>query len=89
MLLEVYEQAPGDELDYYLDWNAWLAGDTIVTSTWVATGVATMYNFAVFGGVTCVWVKELTLDTLVDLTNQIFTTEGRKVQGTVRIKVRN
>ena len=30
----IFEKDPNATLDYVFDWTAWLAGDTISTSTW-------------------------------------------------------
>jgi hypothetical protein len=89
MLLASFVHGPNDALDYYVDWNPWLAGDTIVDSAWVVTGVATIYDLAILGNLTQIWVKEATLDTLIDLTNHILTAEGREMEATLRLKVRN
>ena len=35
MTLPAFEKAPGELLDYMVDWTVWLGSDTILTSTWV------------------------------------------------------
>ena len=88
MLLKSFPKDPDAVLDYYLDWTSFLAGDTIVTLAWVATGTVTIRDPAVVGDFTRIWVEGGTAGELVDLTNHIVTTEGREEDGTLRLKVR-
>ena len=89
MLVASFDKDPEAVLDYYLDWTPFLAGDTIVTSVWVATATVTIRDPAVVGSFTQIWVEGGTAGELVDLTNHIVTTEGREEDGTLRLKVRN
>ena len=89
MLAASFVHDPSAILDYYLDWTAWLAGDTIVGSAWLATGTVTISDPAVVGTVTQVWVEGGTAGELIDLTNHIVTTEGREDERTLRLKVRD
>lgn len=34
MSLQAFQKAPGETLDYQFDWSAWLASDTIASSSW-------------------------------------------------------
>jgi hypothetical protein len=90
MLIKVFYKDPGARLDYYLDWTAFLAGDTIVTSIWVATGgVVTLSEEGILGSFTRVWVDGGLAGELIDLTNHITTTEGREDEGTLRLILRD
>ena len=90
MLVKVFHKDPGAMLDYYLDWTAWLAGDTIVTSTWTATGGTVMLSDeAIVGSVTQVWAGGGLAGELIDLTNHIVTTEGREDEQTLRLILRD
>ena len=42
MLVASFVKDPSAILDYYMDWTAWLASDTIVDSAWLATGTVTI-----------------------------------------------
>jgi hypothetical protein len=87
MLVASFVKDPAAILDYYMDWTAWLAGDTIVDSAWVATGTVTLSDPAVIGDIAQIWVEGGSHGELVDLTNHIVTTEGREDERTLRLKV--
>lgn len=89
MLVGSFVHDPSAVLDYYLDWTAWLAGDTIVDSTWVATGTVTIRDPVIVGAVTQIWVEGGTAGELVDLRNHIVTEEGREDERTLRLQVRD
>ena len=73
-----FTKDPNADLDYTIDWAAWLATDTISTSTWsVAEGDVTLHDAAVVGALTQVWATGGTAGTLARLTNRIVTTAGR------------
>ena len=71
------------QLDYSVDWTAWLDGDTIVTSTWSivpigatpGTGDCTLQNATppVAGGVATVWVSAGISGRFYNLSNTITT----------------
>jgi hypothetical protein len=88
MLVRSFVKDPSAVLDYYMDWTAWLAGDTIVDSVWTATGgTVTLRDTAITGTFTSVWVEGGVAGELVDLLNHIITTEGREDERTLRLKV--
>ena len=90
MLVEVFPKDPQATLDYYMDWTAWLAGDTIVTSTWTATGgMVILTEDAILGSITQVWAGGGIAGELIDLTNHIVTTEGREEEHTLRLIMRD
>ena len=61
-------------------WTAWLAGDTIVTSTWsvIGSGTIALSQEGVSGGFTSVWVSGGTAGQPVELLNHIVTAAGRE-----------
>lgn len=89
MLVGGFIKDPSAVLDYYMDWTSWLVGDTLVDSTWVATGTVTIRDPAILGTFTVIWVEGGTHGELVDLTNHIVTTGGREDERTLRLKVRD
>ena len=90
MLVGSYVKDPSAVLDYYMDWAAWLQGDAIVNSSWVATGgTVTIRDPAFIGAMTMIWVEGGAAGELVDLTNHIVTAGGREEERTLRLKVRN
>jgi hypothetical protein len=88
MLTGNLEKNPAAILDYYMNWTVWLAGDTLIDSTWSATGSVTLSEPAMVGSVTSVWVAGGIAGELVDLTNLVVTTGGRKEKATLRLILR-
>jgi hypothetical protein len=91
MLVSSFVKDPAAILDYYLDWTAWLADDTLTDSMWVATGSAsvTLMDPGVLGTVTRVWVDGGVNGELVDLTNHVVTAQGREDERTLRLILRD
>ena len=89
MLVASFVKDPSAVLDYYMDWTAWLAGDTIVDSVWATTGTVILSDPTVQGTVTSIWVEGGDAGELIDLTNHIVTTQGREDERTLRLKVRD
>ena len=79
---------PDAKLDYYINWTAWLAGDTISGSTWVSTDGVVLSADAILGGVTRVWVDGGTQGTVAALTNHITTVAGREEDRTLLLVIR-
>lgn len=48
---------PDADLDYAMDWSAWLDGDTINAATWTVGAGLTKHDEAVSGDITTVWLK--------------------------------
>ena len=87
--MAAYVHDPDAKLDYYIDWTAWLAGDTITISTWVSSDVLVLLTSpAIVGGHTQVWAEGGTAGTVVALTNQITTAAGRKENRTIFLVLR-
>ena len=90
MLVHVFDAHRTDELDYYLDWTPFLAGDTIVTSAWTVTaGTITLTDEEILGNFTSFWTAPPVVGDLIDCTNVIETAEGRVTQGTLRLRMRD
>lgn len=92
MLINIYAKDPAAVLDYYIDWTDWLVGeDTIVTSTWVATGslTVTLFTEDILGGFTGVWVSGGVVGEHVLLTNHIVTSDGREDERSVQLILRD
>ncbi len=71
-----YIKAPGENLDYQFDWSLWLAGDTIVTSTWTVNG-ATLVTSYVNGAVTTGWISGGVIGASVSVENSVTTVSSR------------
>ena len=75
-----YQKAATDVLDYAIDWTAWLAGDTISTSTWtVPTGI-TKASDSHTTTVCTAFLSGGTAGITYLITNAIVTAAGRTVQ---------
>jgi hypothetical protein len=73
----IIDKHPGSTLDYVIDWEDWLAGDTITSSTWaVGTGMTkgTTTNTTT---TTTVWLSGGTDGTIINVINTVVTTGGR------------
>ena len=84
-----FVQDPNATLDYTVDWNLWLDGDTISTSVWVVesplvneadSNTITTTNIFISGGVHG--------ENYV-LTNSISTVSGRSDDRSIELRVRN
>ncbi len=84
----VHEKDPNAIKPYYVDWTAWLAGDTIATSTWTAspTGITTS-NPTTSPTITQIVLAGGTVGTLYSITNRITTTAGYTDDRTLYIKI--
>jgi hypothetical protein len=77
-MLAAYAKDPAAVLDYYIDWTAWLAGDTILTSTWTVTGGDVTLGVPIdLGAIQGIWINAGTVGTHALVTNHIVTVEGR------------
>lgn len=80
---------PQAVLDYYIDWHAWLVGDTITDSAWTTDDTdITVASDAIVGDYTQVWLDGGAVGSLVTLTNHITTAAGREDDRTLRLVVR-
>ena len=75
-------KAPGENLDYSIDWSAALTpGETISTSTWAPPGGIVLGNTAVSGGtISVVWLSEGEMGARYRIVNTITTTAGRVME---------
>lgn len=76
-------QGPEENLDYQLDWSAWLPqSDTIIGSTWTAD-VITLGDDFYTDTTTTVWVSAVPLGGSSQAVNQITTAAGRIGEQTI------
>jgi hypothetical protein len=91
----LFEKSPDGDLDYPIDWAAWLNGDTIATSTWVAeTGITIgtgAHAPSIDGDTTIVWLSGGTLNESYAITNKIVTNNSppRTTSKTIHVAVVN
>ncbi len=81
--------SPAEELDFSVEWDNLEAGETIATSTWTITpaGAWVLYDAGSDGTrKTWVWIKGGAVGDY-ELTNQIVTSQQRKYERTLNIRV--
>ena len=83
----VYRKDPDATLDYTIDWTRWLAGDSIVSSTWSVPSGMTQANAAYTTTSATIWLAGGTIGHIYNVTNQITTNFGRVEERTIRIRV--
>ena len=71
-----FTKDPDAALDYGIDWEDWLNGDTIATSTWTVPAGLTEDSDSATATVATVWVSGGTAGTEYVLTNRIVTTNS-------------
>jgi hypothetical protein len=83
------QKDPQAVLDYRVDWSAWLAGDTIVASTWILeTGITN--DLDTYNATTAViWLSGGTLGEIYTVTNRITTALGRIDDRTFLVEIKN
>lgn len=83
------DKDPNAVLDYRVDWSEWLAGDTIVASTWVVESgiVNDLDTFNTTMAV--IWLSGGTLGEIYTVTNRITTALGRIDDRTFLVEIKN
>jgi hypothetical protein len=82
-----YVKDPDAILDYYINWEPWLLGDPIETSSWNATGTISMGEQLLLGQVTGIWVSGGVVGERATLTNHILTAGGRVDDRTILLLI--
>lgn len=93
--LATYKKSPTAVLDYSIDWRSWLlAGETIQSSTWIITSLATPQTGdvteeqdVIVSGVTTIWIQGGLSGTQYTLADTIVTSGGRTDTRTLLIDV--
>jgi hypothetical protein len=77
---------PDAVLDYQINWETWLNGDTISTSTWTVSGVTagTTSNDTTTA---TIWLSAGTAGTIATATNSIVTAGGRTDNRTLELHI--
>jgi hypothetical protein len=90
MVIQEFCKDPDAQLDFSVDWTAWLAGDIITSSSWTVDGAGVVMAFPAptfSATITTAWMSGGTAGQLCHLTNTIFTNGQRKDQRTLAIKI--
>jgi len=88
MALHWPDKDPDDILDYAVSWAARLAGDTIVSSTWIVPDGITKDSDSKTDTVTTIWLSGGSVGTKYTLVNRITTAAGRQIDQSVAVSVR-
>ncbi|QDV34910.1 phage fiber-tail adaptor protein [Tautonia plasticadhaerens] len=75
--------------DYVIEWEDWLDGDTIATSTWTAPAGITVENESSTQTTATIWLSGGTLGAEYALVNHIITAAGREQDQTLTIRIRS
>lgn len=88
MAYQEYVKDPSAVLDYQIDWETWLDGDTISTSTWTVPSGITQDSETETTTTATIWLSGGTAQTNYNVVNKIVTAAGRTDERTIRIMVR-
>lgn len=84
----VKEKDPDAVLDFGFNWEPWLDGDTLATSTWVVpTGITKDSDLLTAIGIATIWLSGGTLYEVYRVVNRITTAGGRENDRTLVIKM--
>jgi hypothetical protein len=80
---------PEAVLDFSINWENWLDGDTISTSSWTVPSGITNDLDSVIGDTTFIWLSGGTAGNLYEVVNHITTEAGRETYRTLKIRCKN
>ncbi len=86
-LLATFNKDPTEVLDYTIDWETLLDGDTISTSDWAVDTGITQDSESETTTLAIIWVSGGTVDKQYTLTNTIVTAGGRTRVRSIAINV--
>jgi hypothetical protein len=84
----IKQQDPQAVLDYVFDWTAWLNGDTIATSSWVAPGLTVVSN-SFTNTSTTAFLSGGMASVIYKVRNHITTAQGRTEEETFDLQIRD
>ncbi len=85
--MSLFRKDPSAALDWRVDWEPWLKGDTITGSTWLPT-TGIVVDSATFTTTSAtVWLSGGTAGTVYTLTNRVTTAGGRTDDRSITILV--
>lgn len=73
-----YTKSPNGKVDYQVDWESWLNGDTISTSTWTVQSGITKVTDTKTDTTATIWLSGGSLGQRYIVTNHIVTAAGRE-----------
>jgi len=87
---KIFAKNPDSQLDYNIQWEEWLEGDTILSSSWdVPAGLNQLASNYTVEGLATVWLSDGIVGIEYEVVNTIVTLAGRMDQRSIFIKVVN
>lgn len=87
---EIIEQDPSANKDYGWDWERWLNGDTIATSSWMANKSGLDLDDGTWDTTsTTIWISGGTLGEGYTVTNHVITVGGRADDRSFKVVIKN
>ena len=87
-MLNRFEKDPEAVLDYQIDWEDWLNGDTISTSVWTVPDGITIDSSSKTTSTATVWLSSGTAGITYAVENKVTTVGSRTDERTIYIEVR-
>lgn len=78
MTIQEFTKSPDGVLDYQIDWEDWLNGDTISTSTWTVQSGITKVTDTSSTYTATIWLDGGTIGNRYTVTNHIVSAAGRE-----------
>jgi hypothetical protein len=88
MIIAAFTKDPNSTIDFEIDWNQWLNGDTVSVSTWEVPAAFTIQSEGVTSNVTRAFLTGGTAGSDYTITNRITTPGGRIEDRSVLVQVR-
>jgi len=85
---KTFTKDPDAVLDYSIDWEDWLDGDTISTSSWTLQSGIVKESDSKTTTVTTIWISGGTVGKVYAVTNRIVTAASRTEDRTFYLDVR-
>ena len=82
-----FNKAPGEVLDFAIDWSTQLDGDEIVTSKWIVPSGLTKVRDSLHGAVATIWLSGGAINNRFTVLNRVTTTAGRTLERVVRVVI--
>lgn len=87
--MKVYQKDPNAKLDYSFNWSSWLAGDTILESSWIVPAELKKVTETHDTTMATIWLRGGQLGQAYVVTNRIKTVGGREDDRSFTLKIVN
>jgi hypothetical protein len=83
-----FDKAAAADKDYTVEWEDWLNGDVLATSTWVVPAGLTSSSNSIAGTNTIIWLAGGSLGGEYECENTVTTVGGRTDVAIARIRIK-